>query len=135
MNFQDIQKLNRVVLYDGDCGFCNSMVQFILSYRIKEFYFLPLQSPIAEEWLKIEQQDLNLDTLYYFYKGKWYNQSDAALRIAKDLKNGMALLYYFGRLIPRLLRNNLYRKVAKRRQRLMKKHCVLPTAAERKYFL
>ena len=57
----EIAAYNPIVFYDGDCGFCNSSVQFILNKRKREFYFLPLQSDQAKKILNANGIEIKKD--------------------------------------------------------------------------
>lgn len=124
----------RLVFYDGDCGFCNSSVQFILNKRKKEFYFTPLQSELAKTLLSRHEIEINLDTIYYAYRGKIYERSTAALNICKGLKGLYPMMMIFI-VLPRFIRDAVYNAIAKRRHRLKAGYCAIPTPEEKKYFL
>lgn len=126
----------RIIFYDGDCGFCNSSVQFILDYRKKTFYFAPLQSDFAKK--KIEQEEglkIEMNTLYFLDHGKLYEKSTAVLRISRGLKGGYPLLYYIGIIFPKFFRDWMYDFVAKRRHKIQPDLCAMPSEEERKFFL
>lgn len=126
----------RIVFYDGDCCFCNTSVQFILKRRKKNFYFAALQSNFAKK--KIEEEkgiSIEMNTLYYLEEDKLYEKSTAVLRIARGLKGGYPLFYYFGIIVPRFLRDAVYDFIAKRRNKINPGFCALPSEEERKFFL
>lgn len=126
----------RIVFYDGDCGFCNTSVQFILKHRKKDFYFAALQSDYANKKIEKEQGvDIEMNTLYYLEEGKLYEKSTAVLRIARGLKGGYPLFFYFGIIFPRFIRDAVYDFIAKRRNKINPGFCALPGEEERKYFL
>lgn len=124
----------RIVFYDGDCGFCNTSVQFILNKKKNDFYFATLQSDFAKEKLAEHNIEIKLDTLYYLNNGKLHERSGAALRIAKGLKGGYPLLFGFI-IIPPFIRNWAYDMVAARRHRIKAGFCKIPTEEERKFFI
>lgn len=125
----------RIVYYDGECGFCNKTVLFVLRNRKKDFYFIPLQSSEAIKRLSEENIRIDLSSLYYSRESKVYSKSTAVLKIAKDLKFPFPILSYFAWIIPRFLRDFVYDKTAKNRNRLSGEFCVIPTAEEKKFFL
>lgn len=135
MNFTEIQQLERIVLYDGDCGFCSHSVQFILAHKNRSIYFLPLQSPVAEKMLSKHHIPLDMSTLYYYENGELYSQSSAIIRILKSLKGLYPILSYLLYLIPAFIRNKGYSWIAKRRHKLTNNNCILPTSEERQFFL
>ncbi|MBI3135062.1 MAG: DUF393 domain-containing protein [Bacteroidetes bacterium] len=127
-------KYNPIVFYDGDCGFCNSAVQFILNKKKTEFYFMALQSDLAKNLLAKHRVIINLDTIYLLKNGKLYNRSSAALQICRGLKGGYPLLFGFY-MIPKFLRDPFYNFVARRRHKLRAGYCMMPLPEDTKYFL
>ncbi|WP_070137286.1 thiol-disulfide oxidoreductase DCC family protein [Crocinitomix algicola] len=125
---------DNIVFYDGECGFCNSTVQFILKKRNKDFYFLPLQSAKAIELLQGYNIKINLDTVYYLKNHQIYDRSSAALHITLGLKGLHKLLFPFI-LIPKKIRDFVYNIIAKNRHRIRTKSCVLPLPEEQEFFL
>lgn len=125
---------DKLIFYDGDCGFCNSSVQFVLSKRKDEFYFLPLQDERSQKILDTHQVTINLDTIYFLKGNKLYDRSSAALQITKGLKGMYPFLFTFY-LVPKFLRDPFYNYIAKRRHRLRSGYCVIPTPEDEQYFL
>lgn len=125
---------DNIVFYDGDCGFCNASVQFILKKRKENFYFSPLQSEFAAETLGESAIAINLETIFFKRKHKIYDKSSAALRICAGLKGAYPLMQGF-LIVPKFLRDWVYNGIAKRRHRIKKGYCVLPTEEEKQFFL
>lgn len=127
-----------VILFDGVCNFCNSSVQFIIRRdRSGTFRFASLQSDKAQRLLA-EQEDVppSLDSLLLIEKGRVYTESTAVLRIAGKLDGlwkAAALLL----IIPRPLRNLVYRFIARNRYRWFgrRNECMIPTPEQRNRFL
>jgi len=63
-----------------------------------------------------------------------YERSSAALQVCKGLKGLYPALVIFY-VVPKFLRDAFYNFIAKRRHKLRKGFCVLPTNEERIYFL
>ena len=128
------ENLDSIVFYDGDCGFCNSSVQFILNKRKKTFYFCPLQSDFAKDRLREAGIKINMDTIYFLKNGKVYERSSAALQICKGLIGlwPMMVIFY---VIPRFIRDAVYNAVAKRRHKIREGYCMLPSEEEQKLFI
>ena len=129
---------NPIVLFDGVCNLCNGSVQFLIK-RDREalFRFASLQSETGQKL----QADLGmdsqaLDSVILVEDGRWYKESDAALRIARNLPGAWQLLTAF-RIIPRPLRDAAYRLIARNRYRWFGKTetCWLPTPELRGRFL
>lgn len=135
MKFQEILNLDRVVFYDGTCGFCNGIVKFILKRRKTDFYFIALQSKTAQKMLANYNIKINMNTLYLIENKKLYDRSTAVLHIFKNLKLPHSILYYGGHLIPKFIRDYIYSKISKYRHRVRAKNCFLPTQKERRFFI
>jgi predicted DCC family thiol-disulfide oxidoreductase YuxK len=126
-----------IVFYDGDCGFCNFWVGWILKNdRKNKFLFSALQSSFGQQFLKdrnLEYQ--NFSTLYLFAPGKFYlKKSTAVLKIAAIL-GGKFLLMGIFKIIPTVLNDKIYDLIAKNRQKIASEKCYLPTPEERKKFI
>lgn len=115
-----------VVLYDGDCGFCNRSVQFIWRKNAKRnILFASLQSEAAKELAdQLNVEKWNTETMALVENGKVYQYSSAALRITRHLKGGWKLMYTL-LIIPPFIRNFFYRRVAANRHKLGN-NCPLP---------
>nr|WP_299205589.1 DUF393 domain-containing protein [uncultured Brumimicrobium sp.] len=135
MKIQEVLQFNRIIFYDGDCGFCNTSVQLVLKKRKKDFYFIPLQSSIAEEIMTRFNETIEMNTLYLVENGLLYDRSTAAIRIAKHLRSLYPLLYYLGLLVPKFIRDSVYNQIAKRRHKIRPGFCALPSVDERKFFI
>ncbi len=125
----------RIVFYDGDCGFCNSSVQFILNRRKREIHFAALQSKIAQNVLGERGVTIKMNTLYYLEGSNLYSKSTAALKITRHLKGGYPLLYGVGIIFPKIVRDWVYDQVAKRRHKISPGVCAMPKPEEKKLFI
>ena len=107
-----------VILFDGVCNLCNGAVDFILRRdKGDHFRFASLQSKQAEVLLKeFEYCNHDFDTFILIQNNKIYTRSNAALRVVKKLGYPWKILYVFI-LIPRPLRDSIYKFVAKNRYR------------------
>lgn len=126
---------NKVVFYDGDCGFCNRSVNYILKKEKKqEIHFAPIQGRFTKENFGDKIDTLNLETIYFSKNGILYNRSTAALLITKELKfpNSILILFY---IVPKFIRDYFYNFIAKRRHRIAKGFCYIPSKEEKKRFL
>lgn len=127
-----------IVLFDGVCNLCVGSVQFIVK-RDPEgiFNFASLQSVAGE---RISKQCGSLtektDSIILVKGNKCYIESDAALRIAQKLKGMWKCLYIFI-IIPKPLRDIVYKYIAKNRYKWFgkKNECMLPTPDLKKRFL
>lgn len=127
-----------IVLFDGVCNFCNAAVNFVI-FRDKAGYFkfAPLQSEIGEELAGKHGIDkIETDSVIVVEDEKVYTHSSAALQIAKRLDGIWKLAYAFV-IVPKPLRDLLYKLFAKHRYRLFGKQdaCMMPTPDVRARFL
>ncbi|UTR08626.1 MULTISPECIES: thiol-disulfide oxidoreductase DCC family protein [Evansella] len=129
---------NPIVLFDGDCNFCDSSVQFILKRDKEEkFYFTALQSKAGEELQEKHNVSSDIDSMVLIDGDKVYYKSGAALRIARHLK-GLWKLSYIFIIVPPPIRNAVYNIIANNRYKWFGKKeesCALPSPEVRKRFL
>lgn len=127
-----------VVLIDGVCHLCQGLVRFIVPRDpAGHFLFAPLQSETGTRLLRDGGLEPGkLDTVVLIQNGQYYTESAAALRIARGLRSPWPLAYAFF-LIPRPLRDALYRYVARNRYRWFGRdeQCLIPTPEIRRRFL
>ena len=135
---------NPIILYDGVCGLCNSLVQFLLKHdKDGRLRFASLQSDFAEKVLRRHGFDAkDLDTLHvvenYDQPGERVLQrSDAILRAGRELGGFWTASSSVARIVPRPLRDLVYRFVATNRYRVFGKYesCMLPDPNQRSRFL
>lgn len=133
-----------IVLYDGVCGLCNRLVQFVLKRDRRDvFRFAPLQSDFAKEVLAKHSFTLeSLDTMcvvsdYGEPSEKLFCRSDAALTVAQNLSVMWRALGGIGRVLPAFFRDFVYNCIARNRYRIFGKYdaCPLPTPDQRAKFL
>ena len=138
-----IAESNPVVLYDGVCGLCNRLVQFLLKYDGRDrFRFASLQSDFARVLLERHGLDPNdLDTVYVVKDSGQSNESllarsDAILYMLAQL-GGVWKLSGIGWVLPKSFRDAVYKIVARNRYRVFGKHesCMLPEPQHRAKFL
>lgn len=129
--------MNGIILFDGECNFCNSSVQFIIKRDKKAYFtFTSLQSEIGKTYRKQFSIPKDVDSLILIEGGHCYMKSSAALRICKKLDGGWKILSSF-LLIPSPLRNVCYDVIAKNRYKWFGKQerCMLPSPEIKKRFL
>lgn len=126
-----------ILFFDGDCGFCNGWVQFLLRIDRRQILtFAPLQGETAARLLPVPDV-ANLSSVVYMTPNGLLRESDAIFQLARDLGGVWGVLGWCGLGIPRVLRNAGYRFVARNRYRLAGKvqACQRPTDAQRARFL
>lgn len=129
--------MRRIVLFDGECHFCDASVQFILARDKKAtIQFASLQSEVGQALLKEFSVPNDVDSLVLIEGAHYYTKSTAALKIAKQL-DGLWKLSYSAILIPRPIRDTVYRYIAKNRYKWFgkKEMCQLPSMEQRERFL
>lgn len=133
-----LQTGEAILLFDGVCTLCNRSVQFVLRHDKKQhFKFAPLQSTIAQQLLVNAAVQDNLSTVVLLYQNKVYTESSAVLKVLWLLPTGWKTLYYLGILIPRFIRDALYRLIAKNRYAIFGQSstCMVPDKQTQERFL
>ncbi len=126
----------RILFYDGDCGFCNRAVAFVLKRDAsKTIYFASLQSEFTQElFAKNEWKALDLSTVYFYDQGVLYDKSTAALRVVRCF-NWYRKAWLMLTILPKFMRDWGYDQIAKRRRKISKGYCVIPTPEQYQRFL
>jgi predicted DCC family thiol-disulfide oxidoreductase YuxK len=133
-----------LILYDGVCGLCNRVVQFVLRHDAAgRFWFCALQDPMAGRILESHELDSpNLDTfclvtMPFSSSEQVQVRSNAAVGVLLELGGWWRFLGKMLRIVPRPLRDLGYRVVARTRYRVFGRlnACPLPSAAQRDRFL
>jgi predicted DCC family thiol-disulfide oxidoreductase YuxK len=141
--------IHPILLYDGVCGLCNRSVQFILRHDSTAiFRFASLQSALANGILVRRGADpADLDTVYVVLdhvpnaegqpNESLLSRSDAVVFVLKQLGGLWRAIGLTLQIVPRPLRDWLYRRVANNRYRIFGRHetCPVPTEAMRARFL
>ena len=134
---------NPIILYDGVCGLCNRLVQFLLKRdRRDRLRFASLQSEFAATVLKRHGLDpTDLNTVYLIVNhGKINEQvlarSEAIIK-ALDSLGGIWRIAPLGKVLPRPLRDMFYKAVAANRYRVFGKSdsCMMPEPRHRQKFI
>ena len=131
-----------LILFDGVCHLCQGSVQFVIKNdKRQRFFFAALQSDFAQKLLNENHIEANLSSIIYIIQTenlppKIYQRSTAALTIAKNL-GGMWSLFYGFMLMPKFIRDGIYKLIAKNRYRWFgrSESCLMPSKALNKRFL
>ncbi len=131
-----------IVLYDGECGMCDGIVQRLLKRdRGGVLFYAPLQGATAAAVRERFGVPEDLDSLLFVRDAggaeeRLLVRSSGALAIL-DVLGGIWRIVSWLRIVPRPLRDAVYAFIAKRRTvwfgRL--ETCRLPEAGERERFL
>ena len=133
-----ISASDRVVLFDGVCRLCSAWARFLIRFdRKHKFKLATVQSPAGRailEWYGFPTDVF--DTMVLVEGPRLYTRSTAAIRALARLPFPWPLLSVVW-LIPVVLRNWLYDRVALNRYRLFGTHdaCVVLTADHEARFL
>ncbi|WP_342472278.1 thiol-disulfide oxidoreductase DCC family protein [Metasolibacillus sp. FSL H7-0170] len=125
-----------IVLFDGECHFCDASVQFIIKRDPKGYFqFASLQSEVGRGLLE-RYQVPKADSIVLIENGRYFLQSTAALKIARRLQGFWRFAYVFIA-VPTGVRNFAYNKLAKNRYKWFgkKELCELPSQDIRQRFL
>lgn len=122
-----------MIAYDGECLMCSSGVRFLAEHdSLRRLRFVALQSPLGRQ---IESQAVNesLSTVIVRRADRVFTHSEAICQTLKAMGGVWAFLGSLGLLIPKALRDPLYRFIARNRYRWFGKAdvCSLPSPALR----
>ena len=132
-----------LVLYDGVCGLCNWLLQFLFKHdRRAVFSFASLQSATGRA--TVARWGGNPDELSSFYvvadfrtpHARVLTRSDAALFVVGKLPWPWKAMRA-GVVVPRPLRNRLYDAIARSRYRVFGRYdqCLIPSEDIRRRFV
>jgi predicted DCC family thiol-disulfide oxidoreductase YuxK len=133
-----------IILYDGVCGLCNRLNQFVLRRdRTAIFRFATLQSNLAAHILARHGATASdLDTVYVVIDpelpGEYLlSRSDAIAFILKNLGGVWGAWGLLARVVPGFVRDRLYGIVARNRYRIFGRFesCMVPSPETRDRFL
>jgi predicted DCC family thiol-disulfide oxidoreductase YuxK len=133
VNFEKVLNQNNIILFDGNCNFCNYWVNFVLKRDKQQvFKFASLNSEIGNK-LKLQHQiPATIDSIVLIKNDDVFIKSRAAIEIARNLSGWWFLLVVF-RIVPTFVRDAVYDVVAKNRYRWFGKSvCELPQKLEYK---
>jgi predicted DCC family thiol-disulfide oxidoreductase YuxK len=130
-----------IIFFDGVCGLCNRMVDFVLREdRDRFFLYSPLQGETFRSIKYDHPETLNADSIFVLRRGSakevLLQKSDALIYIVDNLPR-YRWLAVTGRILPQPMRDTAYRAIATTRYRIWGKRnsCRIPTPEERSRFL
>ena len=119
--------------FDGECLMCNNSVRFLANEDSADtMRFLTLQSPLGQDMMK-RSGVTAMDSLLLEADGKLLSRSDGAMRLLDALGGHWRVFSFFGRWVPRPLRDGVYDFIAAHRLKWFGKAdvCSLPSEAVR----
>lgn len=128
-----------ILIYDGHCGLCHRAVRYILNRDRQKRFRFAANSSQAGRRLLVEvglDPDQPPESMVVVVGHRHAMHSDAALEIANQL-GGIHRLAVAGWIIPKFVRDGLYKFIAANRYRVFGRYdqCRLPTASDRAQFL
>ncbi len=127
-----------IILFDGVCHLCAWSVQFIIKRDPRGIFRLAsLQSDAGRAIMRRHGLDeTSLDSFVLVEDGHAWCESNAALRVCRHLPWPWRWFPLF-LLVPRMLRDPVYRFIARNRYRWFGKSdvCMMPTPEQRARFL
>jgi predicted DCC family thiol-disulfide oxidoreductase YuxK len=125
-----------LILFDGICVLCNKTVNFLLQHDSKkQFRYVALQSDVGIKLTENFEVPPATDSVLLIYENLLYTESEAALKIASLLPFPWKTAVIF-KIIPKNIRNKIYRWIAKNRYRWFGKNnsCRIPVPEEKIFF-
>ena len=132
-------KPTKTIVFDGVCVLCSAWVGFVIKRdRVREFQFAAMQTESGRALLA--QHGIDPDdpvTFLVIDAGVAHTDTDAVLRVIGRFGIAWQLFASVIRVIPRSLRNVLYRWIARNRYRLFGRRdtCVIAPSSEADRFL
>ena len=126
-----------IIVFDGVCNFCNRIVQIIIRHDPDcQIHFAAQQSEAGIKLLQEYSIKEITSSVVFITNGMVYYQSDAVIEIAK-LLTGWPSLFKNTIIVPRFLRNAIYRLIAANRYLIFGKQatCMVPKEADKGRFL
>ena len=121
--------INKIVLFDGVCNFCNSSVQFVIRHdTTQSLKFASLQSEIGQQLIAKYNLSKELDSVVFIEDNQAYIKSKAALKISNYF-GGFWKLFQVFNIIPTFVRDFFYDIFANNRYKWFgkKDSCMLPS--------
>jgi len=125
-----------VIVFDGVCVLCNGWVRFLLKRDRGRYRFASMQSDAGRALLAGHGLDpADPASFLLVDAGRAWTDSDAIGRVLGGLGGAWRIAALIA-LVPRFLRDPLYRLVARNRYRWFgTTSCTVPTEAQRSRFL
>lgn len=108
--------MKSIIVFDGECLMCNRFILFILRKDIQEkHFFTTQQSEFWKEYIqKIPREYKVIDSILLLQDGVILTYSTAIIKIFRSL-GGLYSLFSVFYIIPKSLRDRLYKYMAKHR--------------------
>ena len=133
----DVVQETPIIFFDGVCGMCNRFVDLILKIDDKGLLrFTPIQGDTAKQMLPPLSDAPQEWSMFYLDEQGLHKESDAFLEVYRHLGGAWWLLSLL-RLVPRGIRDFVYRTVARNRYQWFGRRdaCRIPSPEEKSRFL
>lgn len=128
----------KIILFDGICNFCNSIVNLVLKHDKENIFLFSAQQSVEGQRIlaRFGKQEQDVNSLIFIDENEVFEGADAAIQISKYLRGFPRILYSF-RIFPRTVNHTAYNFIAKNRYKIFGKRneCRVPTEKEKKRFL
>jgi predicted DCC family thiol-disulfide oxidoreductase YuxK len=128
-----------ILVFDGVCVLCSHWVSFVLRHDRRGLYkFAAMQTATGRKLLiehGIDPDDPN--SFLLFEQGRGYTDTDAIVRVLRTFGGPWKIVSAVVAIVPRFIRDPLYRWIARNRYRLFGRHdvCMVPAAQTADRFL
>jgi len=132
-----IQQLDKIVLFDGVCNFCEASVHFIINNDVsRSLRFASLQSELGQQLLRHYNMPHGLEGVIFIEQQNAYFKSAAAFRIVRYFGGCWKILRVFS-LLPLVVTDFFYTIIARNRYQWFgkKESCMLPSPDIQSRFL
>lgn len=131
--------MSKVLVFDGVCVLCSRWVNFVLRRdRRKQYRFAAMQTATGRELLMRHGIDPDDPMSFLLLEdGVGYTDTDAIVRVLRSFGGAWSVAAFLLRLTPRLVRDPLYRWIARHRYKLFGQRdaCIMPTPDSADRFL
>jgi predicted DCC family thiol-disulfide oxidoreductase YuxK len=123
---------NSILVFDGVCVLCSRWIGFVLRHDRKVHYQFAAMQTSTGRTLLIEHGISPDDPLSFLLieNGRGYTDTDAIVRVLHSFGGPWIVAAAMVRALPRIIRDPLYRWLARNRYRLFgrREQCLVPTA-------
>lgn len=121
-----IDNKNKIVFFDGDCGYCNNtIVKFAIIDKKNEFLFISNQSEQGKFFLnKYKIDEISNNTIILYYNNNFYYKSEAIIKYL-IINNYCKFLFNIIDKTPYFLLNIGYNFISNNRKKI-KTNCKIP---------
>jgi predicted DCC family thiol-disulfide oxidoreductase YuxK len=128
---EPVESNARLILFDGLCNLCSGGARWVQRHRIEPpFRLVPMQSDVGRALLAQQGYDPDDPLTFLVLDGdRCLTQSDAWIHLVAAAGGGWRLIHAT-RVIPRVLRDSVYRLIARNRYRWFGRRttCYIPHA-------